>query len=57
MWDENKNLWRDGRIWWVNCLAIEERWFYAGEELVAARRRRDVMLATLIENWGSSIGA
>ena len=49
--DERRNLWRDNRIWWVNCLAIEKHWFYGGAELQAARGRRDALLAALLENW------
>ena len=48
---ERKDLWRDNRVWWVNCLAIERYWFYAGKDLDVARGRRDQMLSALIENW------
>lgn len=49
--EERKNLWSDNRVWWVNCLAIERYWFYAGNDLTVARGRRDAMLTSLIENW------
>jgi hypothetical protein len=49
--EERKNLWRDNRVWWVNCLAIERYWFYAGTDLQVARGRRDAMLSALVENW------
>lgn len=49
--EERKNLWTDNRVWWVNCLAIERYWFYAGIELQIARGRRDAMLNELVENW------
>ena len=49
--DERKSLWRDNRVWWVNCLGIERQWFYAGADLQAARGRRDAWLAALVQNW------
>lgn len=49
--EERKSLWTDNRIWWVNCLAIERYWFYAGQDLAVARGRRDAMLSALVENW------
>jgi hypothetical protein len=49
--DERKNLWCDNRVWWVNCLAIERFWFYAGAELEVARDRRDAMLSALVNSW------
>jgi hypothetical protein len=48
---ERRSLWSDNRVWWINCLAIERFWFYAGSDLHAARARRDAMLTELIENW------
>ena len=47
---EHRNLWSDNRMWWVNCLAIERFWFYAGQDLQRARARRDAMLASMVEN-------
>jgi hypothetical protein len=47
--DERRSLWRDNRIWWVNCLAVERFWFYAGRDLEVARGRRDAMLASLLQ--------
>ena len=49
--EETKNLWRDNRVWWVNCLAIEPFWFYAGHDLQIARGRRDQLLTALVEDW------
>lgn len=49
--EERRDLWRDARVWWVNCLAIERYWFYAGADLDVARDRRDAMLSALIRNW------
>ena len=49
--EERRNLWSDNRIWWMNCLAIERYWFYAGHDLQIARGRRDAMLSALLENW------
>jgi hypothetical protein len=48
---ERRNLLSDNRVWWVNCLAIERYWFYAGKDLDLARGRRDQMLTALVENW------
>lgn len=48
---EHRNLWSDNRLWWINCLAIERYWAYAGHDLHAARARRDALLAELIESW------
>ena len=48
---EHRNMWSDNRMWWVNCLAIERYWFYAGADLQVARARRDALLTSLIENW------
>ena len=50
MRQERKNLWRDNRVWWVNSLAIERYWFYAGHDLQVARGRRDQLLTSLVEN-------
>jgi hypothetical protein len=47
---EHRNLWNDNRMWWVNCLAIERFWFYAGADLHLARARRDALLASLVES-------
>ena len=49
--EERRDLWRDSRVWWVNCLAIERYWFYAGGDLEVARGRRDAMLSALLRNW------
>jgi hypothetical protein len=49
--DKRTKFWADNRVWWVNCLAIERYWFYAGNDARVARGRRDAMLAELIENW------
>ena len=49
--EESRSLWRDHRVWWINCLGIERYWFYAGTDLQVARGRRDAMLTSLIENW------
>ena len=46
-----KKLWRDNGMWWVNCLAIERFWYYAGNDLNVARGRRDAMLISLVESW------
>jgi hypothetical protein len=48
--EERKRLWNDNLVWWVNCLAIERYWFYAGRDLEIARGRRDAMLNALLEN-------
>ena len=48
---EHRNMWSDNRMWWVNCLAIERYWFYAGTDLQLARARRDALLTSLIEHW------
>lgn len=50
---ENSRLWQDGRVWWVNCVAIEAAWStnVASEYLNDARRQRDLMLTALIEMW------
>jgi hypothetical protein len=45
------NFWNDNRVWWVNCLAIERYWFYAGHDAQVARGRRDALLTALVENW------
>lgn len=49
--EERRNLWNDNRVWWINCLAIERYWFYAGKDLDVARGRRDQMLTAIVENW------
>jgi hypothetical protein len=49
--EERRNLWNDNRVWWVNCLAIERYWLYAGQDLQTARGRRDAMLAAIVESW------
>jgi hypothetical protein len=49
--EERRNLWNDNRLWWVNCLAIERYWCYAGKDLQTARGRRDAMLAAIVESW------
>ena len=49
--DDRRNLWSDNRVWWMNCLAIERYWFYAGQDLQVARNRRDAMLSALLETW------
>jgi hypothetical protein len=49
--EDRKNLWNDNRLWWVNCLAIERYWFYAGADLQLARGRRDAMLSAIVESW------
>lgn len=49
--EERRSLWNDNRMWWVNCLAIERYWFYAGTDLQIARGRRDAMLNAIVENW------
>lgn len=46
-----RSLWGDNRLWWINCLAIERYWPYAGPDLHAARARRDAVLSELIEHW------
>lgn len=50
---ENARLWEDGRVWWVNCVAVESAWAndVASEFRSAARRERDLMLAALIQAW------
>ena len=51
---ENARLWLDGRIWWVNCVAVEAGWAHqaiGGAHLADARRRRDAMLAAFIGTW------
>jgi hypothetical protein len=50
--EEHQGLWRDGRLWWLNCLAIEAGWMLRSEDLPAARRRRDAVLAQLVEDFG-----
>jgi hypothetical protein len=50
--EENRSLWNDNRLWWVNCLAIERYWFYAGVDLQIARGRRDALLSELLATWG-----
>ena len=49
--EQPRNLWSDTRVWWINCLAIERYWFYAGTDLELARGRRDAMLSAIIERW------
>jgi hypothetical protein len=49
--ETHKSLWRDNRIWWINCLAIERFWFYGGQDLEAARGRRDALLTSIVEHW------
>ena len=51
--DEHCGLWRDGRIWWVNCVALEAAWLpeIAHEELPTARRQRDLLLAAFLQAW------
>lgn len=51
--DENAGLWQDGRIWWVNCVALEAAWLpdVGPAELPAARRQRDLLLAAFIQAW------
>jgi hypothetical protein len=49
--EERRNLWNDNRLWWVNCLAIERYWFYAGQDLQVARGRRDALLSAIVESW------
>lgn len=49
--EERRGLWNDPRVWWVNCLAIERYWFYAGIDLQIARGRRDALLTELLERW------
>lgn len=46
----HRNLWNDNRIWWVNCLALERFWLYAGRDLQVARGRRDAVLTALLES-------
>ena len=47
---EHRNHWNDNRMWWVNCLAVERFWFYAGRDLQVARARRDALLTSLVES-------
>jgi len=52
--EESRRLWQDGRVWWVNCVALEAAWagLFSGQaEMVAARQRRDEMLAAFIGVW------
>jgi hypothetical protein len=49
--EQPRSLWSDNRMWWVNCLAIERYWFYAGTDLELARGRRDALLSAIIEKW------
>lgn len=49
--EERRHLWSDNRLWWVNCLAIERYWLYAGQDLQLARGRRDAMLSALLQSW------
>lgn len=50
---ENRRLWLDGRVWWVNCVAVEAGWStdISRRYLFEARRNRDAMLSALIETW------
>lgn len=50
---EHHRLWGDGRVWWVNCVAVETAWGpgIPTEQLPTARRTRDAMLAALMEVW------
>ena len=50
---ENRRLWQDDRVWWVNCVAIEAAWLpkIAREQIPDARRACDQMLAALAAAW------
>jgi hypothetical protein len=51
--DENNGLWQDSRVWWVNCVAPEAAWIseVGHEQIGAARRQRDLLLAAFIQAW------
>jgi len=51
--DENHGLWQDGRVWWVNCVAPEAAWIseVGHNQIGAARRQRDLLLAAFIQAW------
>ena len=50
---EYRRLWAHENVWFANCVAVEAGWFnkIARQDLPEARRRRDVMLAALLEEW------
>ena len=49
---EARPLWRDVRMWVVNCLAVEAAWpAKTTEEQAQARRGRDQMLAAILATW------
>jgi hypothetical protein len=51
--DENHGLWQDGRVWWVNCVALEAAWVaeIGQKELPSAQRQRDLLLTAFIHAW------
>ncbi len=49
---ETRPLWRDVRMWVVNCLAVEAAWTKRkSEEQEQAQRGRDQMLAAILATW------
>jgi hypothetical protein len=49
---ETRRLWDDGRVWFVNCVAVESGWPPGTRaEREQTRRGCDRMLAALIEVW------
>jgi hypothetical protein len=50
---ETRRLWEDDEVWVANCVGIEAGWTnkIARKDYPEARRRRDRMLAALIQEW------
>jgi hypothetical protein len=49
---ETRRLWRDGRMWLVNCVAVESAWPTATPpERLQAQRGRDQLLTAILQSY------